>query len=150
MSGLTAIVIAIDTNLLVYTHRAGAREHNAALAAMEQARNHPAGWGVAFPVLAEFYSVITGGTAGARPATVKEAAAFVEEIGRAGGEVWFPAPGMERNLADLARQLDVRGPRIFDLQIAFIARENGASELWTHDAGFITVPGLRVRDPLAA
>lgn len=52
-------------------------------------------------------------------------------------------------MAELARRLGVRGARIFDLQIALIARDNGARELWTHDAGFVTVPGLRVWDPLA-
>ncbi|MGH9487035.1 MAG: hypothetical protein ACRD04_05530 [Terriglobales bacterium] len=74
----------------------------------------------------------------------------MEEISRAGGQIWFPYAGHERALAGLARQLGVRGTRIFDLQIAFIARENGARELWTHDAGFITVPGLRRRDPLVS
>jgi predicted nucleic acid-binding protein len=44
--------------------------------------------------------------------------------------------------------MGIRGPRIFDLQIGMIALENGARELWTHDAGFVAVPGLKVRDPL--
>jgi predicted nucleic acid-binding protein len=42
----------------------------------------------------------------------------------------------------------VSGPRIFDLQIALTACEGGATELWTHDAAFIAVPGLRVSDAL--
>jgi len=51
--------------------------------------------------------------------------------------------------AALADELEVCGARIFDLQIALIAFEEGATELWTHDRGFASVPGLRVVDPLA-
>ena len=47
-----------------------------------------------------------------------------------------------------AVQLQLQGPRIFDLQIALISKENGAQEVWTHDQSFIKVPGLTVRDPL--
>jgi predicted nucleic acid-binding protein len=51
-------------------------------------------------------------------------------------------------LLQTAAELGVSGPRIFDLQIALTAFEGGATELWTHDGSFITVPGLRVFDPL--
>jgi len=30
-----------------------------------------------------------------------------------------------------------------------IALEGGAEVIWTHDAGFIQIPGLRVQDPIA-
>ncbi|TAN20652.1 MAG: PIN domain-containing protein [Acidobacteria bacterium] len=141
-------VIAIDTNLLVYAAGQTSPQHEAAQAAIEQARSHPEGWGVPFPVIAEFWSVITGRSAGARPATPAEAAWILADLGAAGAQLWFPTPGTESALRDLARKLDVRGARIFDLQIALIARENGARELWTHDAGFMPIPGLRLRDPL--
>jgi predicted nucleic acid-binding protein len=45
---------------------------------------------------------------------------------------------------------DVTGPRVFDLQIALAAIDNGATELWTHDTHFVQVPGLRVVYPLHA
>jgi hypothetical protein len=44
--------------------------------------------------------------------------------------------------------MDLRGPRIFDLQMAVVAQEHGAVEMWTHDPGFVTVSGLAVVDPL--
>lgn len=141
-------MIAIDTNLLVYATRAKVREHADALAVLESLRTGSVHWGVPFPVLAEFWSVVTGAAAAAHASTPVEAASFLSELWRAGAQCWFPAPGTEHALADLARNESVRGGRIFDLQIALIARANGAREIWTHDAGFITVPGLRVRDPL--
>jgi predicted nucleic acid-binding protein len=47
-----------------------------------------------------------------------------------------------------ATSLKVRGKRIFDLQIAVIAYEHGAQEIWTHDRNFVTIPGVKVKDPL--
>jgi len=44
--------------------------------------------------------------------------------------------------------LKVTGPRIFNLPIAMIAFENGATELWSLDKDFVTVPGLKRHDPL--
>ena len=47
-----------------------------------------------------------------------------------------------------AVSLKVRGRRIFDLQIAVIALEHGVKEIWTHDGDFVSVPGIKVYDPL--
>jgi hypothetical protein len=49
-----------------------------------------------------------------------------------------------------ARELNVRGVRVFDLQIALMALDNGARELWSHDAAFVAMPGIQVRDPMAS
>jgi hypothetical protein len=64
------------------------------------------------------------------------------------GNLWTPGPGFGQRLMRWASSLKVHGKRIFDLQIAGIAFEHGARELWTHDQGFISVPGLKVHDPL--
>ncbi len=45
--------------------------------------------------------------------------------------------------------MSVSGPRVFDLQIGLLALEAGVTEMWTHDAGFIALSGLKVDDPLA-
>jgi predicted nucleic acid-binding protein len=44
--------------------------------------------------------------------------------------------------------MKIAGTRVYDLQIALIALENGATQLWSHDSAFVGVPGLLVRDPL--
>lgn len=64
-------------------------------------------------------------------------------------EIWLPGPGFGERLIRLAEDLGVTGPRVFDLQIALVAFEGGATELWTYDRAFVTIPGLPVRDPLA-
>ena len=47
-----------------------------------------------------------------------------------------------------AASLKVRDGGIFDLQIAVIALEHGAREIWTHDRNFLSVPTVKIRDPL--
>ena len=65
-----------------------------------------------------------------------------------GAQLWQPGSGFGDRLLKLAAERGIRGPRIFDLQIALTAVEHGARELWTHDRDFLSLPGLRVRDPL--
>ena len=54
---------------------------------------------------------------------------------------------MER-LTRVAGDRKIEGSRIFDLQIALVSFEGGASEIWTHDRHFVSLPGLPARDPL--
>ncbi len=77
-----------------------------------------------------------------------EAQAFLSELIHNGAKVIYPRPGFGERLIQMAADLDITGIRIFDFQIAVTAQEGGADEIWTHDQRFITVPGLRVFDPL--
>ena len=142
-------MIAIDTNLLVYAHRERTPQHRLARKALELASAGSRGWGMAAAVLPEFWSVVTHPASEGRPSNPSQAAAFVRALTDAGAVIWLPGPGFGERLLQIACDLTVSGPRIFDLQIALAAFEGGATELWTHDAAFVTVPGLRVSDPLA-
>lgn len=142
-------MIALDTNLLVYAHRRAVPEHAAARRAIERAARDARGWGVPVPCLPEFWSVVTHPTAAGRPSTPAEAASFLRSLVEEGGAaIWTPGPGFGLRVADLARRLDVRGVRVFDLQIALVAADAGATELWSHDRRFVSPPGLPVVDPL--
>ena len=57
-------------------------------------------------------------------------------------------PGFWERLTQLADDMKIAGTRVYDLQIALIALENGATEIWSHDRAFAGLPGLLVRDPL--
>ena len=142
-------MIAIDTNLLVYAHRERTPQHKRARQAIERAAAAPRGWGMSAAVLPEFWSVVTHPSSEGRPSTPAQATAFVRALTDAGAVIWLPGPGFGERLLQTASGLAVSGPRIFDLQIALTAFEGGATELWTHDGAFITVPGLPVFDPLA-
>jgi hypothetical protein len=142
-------MIAVDTNLLVYAHRAAVPEHRAARRAIETVCTAPHGWGIALPSLAEFYGIVTHPAASGRPSSPGEAIAFVNMLCHEGGaQVFTPAPDFAFRLLETAAALELHGPRIFDLQIALCALEAGARELWTHDRQFVRVPGLHITDPL--
>jgi predicted nucleic acid-binding protein len=142
-------VIAIDTNLLIYAHRSGLAEHRAAKRALQKASEDARGWGIPFPCIAEFWSVVThpeSERGGSAPSKTRDfLRALVPE---AGAKVWTPSEGCWERVTSLAVNFGVRGPRVFDLQIALTAYDNGATETWTHDRGFLTVAGMTLRDPL--
>jgi toxin-antitoxin system PIN domain toxin len=141
-------MIALDTNLLIYAHRAATAEHRAARRAIEAALNAPGGCGIALPSVAEFFSIVTHPTASGRPSPPKTAANFLAALRESGVEDLQPGASFAARLAQLATDLGVKGVRIFDVQIGLCALDGGASELWTHDGGFVRIPGLLIRDPL--
>lgn len=141
-------MIAIDTNLLVYAHRASTPQHRSARRAVEAARASGRGWGVALPSIAEFWSVVTHPSSEGGPSSAERARGFLAALVDAGGKVFLPGEGFPARLMQLAQDLDVHGPRVFDLQIALTAFDGGAVEIWTHDRDFVAFPGLRVHDPL--
>ena len=142
-------MIAIDTNLLIYAHRAALPEHGRARRAIEGASRDPSGWGIPLPCIAEFWSVVTHPSSRGGPSTGEQAREFVAAlVVGAGARLWMPGDGFWNRLTQLAAELGVQGARVFDLQIALTAFDNGASEIWTHDRHFVSMAGLRVRDPL--
>ena len=142
-------MIAVDTNLLVYAHRRGIAEHRAAQRVIERASRDARGWGISLQSIGEFWSVVTHPAAAGRPSSPDRATAFLSSLRQEGGmHVWTPGIGFDERLLQLAIDLDVTGPRIFDLQIALTAFEHGAAELWTRDRNFVKIPGLRLTHPL--
>lgn len=144
-------MIALDSNLLVYAHRAAAPEHLAARAAIEFAAADPRGWGIALPSVSEFWMVATHPSSAGGPSTGTQAQAFLDALRRDGGmRTFLPRSGFDTRLAATAATMAVNGARVFDLQIGLIALEAGATEIWSHDRRFAAPRGLAVHDPLAA
>ncbi len=143
-------MIAVDTNLLVYAHRAGCVEHGQAQRAIERAAASRNGWCIPLPCLFEFWSVVTHPTSvgGASPPDLAQR--FIEALVATGrARVLLPGDQFAERCFEAAARLDVHGPRVFDLQIGLMCLEAGVTELWTRDAGFVVMPGLRILDPLA-
>ena len=141
-------MIAVDTNLLVYAHRSGLPEHRQAQRAVEKACGNPKGWAIPAFCAAEFWAVVTHPSGSPRPSKAAEAQGFLAELCAAGAKVLYPREGFMERLTRLASDLKIEGPRIFDLQIALVSFEGGASEIWTHDRHFVSLPGLPAKDPL--
>lgn len=143
-------MIAVDTNLLVYAHRSGVPEHRRSRRAIELAVRSNRGWGIALASVAEFWSIVTHPLVARESRAARLASAFLRMLAAdAGMLTWVPGAGFDARLVARALELGIRGARVFDLQIALTALDHGATEIWTHDAGFVKVPGVTIRDPLA-
>ena len=102
------------------------------------------------PCVFEFWSVVTHPSCTGGPSTPTAALGFLSSLVSTGGaQILQPGANFLQRCLRIAADLSVSGPRVFDLQIGLLALEAGATELWTHDAGFISLPGLKVSDPLS-
>jgi len=143
-------VIAIDTNILVYAHRSACPEHGDARKAVERAASNPNGWGLALPSISEFWVVVTHPSCEGGPSTPEQAGDFLVALIKTGGpRIFLPNETFATRLIRTAADLGVQGVRIFDLQIGLLSLEAGATEIWTHDTGFVRIPGLTIADPLS-
>jgi predicted nucleic acid-binding protein len=142
-------LIALDTNLLIYAHREGSPEHEKATRAILMALEDPRGWGICLPCITEFWSIVTHPKIPGGPSSPTLVNHFFHYLLTEGhGNIWTPGSGFGQRLMRWATTLKIRGRPIFDLQIALIAYEHGAREVWTHDRNFVSIPPVKVHDPL--
>jgi len=136
-------VIAVDTNVLVYAHRAELSQHELARRRLTSLAEGAARWAIPVFCLGEFVRVITHPRVFDPPFTPAEAC---EALGRvlASPSLVILMPG-ERfwTLFEAAvREADAAGNLAFDAQIAALCREAGVSALLTEDRDFDRFPGL--------
>jgi len=142
-------VIALDTNLLVYAHRADAPGHREALRVLEDLARGGAPWAVPWPCVHEFLAIVTHPRIFRPPTPLAVALDAVES--------WMGSPSVAlleeagdhwAGLRSLLEAGAVEGPRVHDARVAAICVSHGVRELWTADRDFSRFPGLRVRNPL--
>lgn len=143
-------MIAVDTNILVYAHRADSPLHAPARAALESLVGEGRSWGVAWPSVHEFLAVVTHPRIYVPPSDPGQAARAVDDL--------LALPGLTLlgetvdhwdRLRGLLERPGVVGPRVHDARIAAICLGHGVHELWTADRDFSWFPELRTRNPLA-
>ncbi len=142
-------MIALDTNVLVYSHRRESEHHEAALGLVKACAEGRANWAIPWPCIYEFYSVVT------HPKIWKEAASTPDQA-RNQINAWMMSPTLKL-LSETAQFFSileshmhigrVRGPVIHDARIAAICSAHGVEELLSRDRDFGLFPGLRTRDP---
>lgn len=142
-------MIAVDTNLLVYSHREDSPWHDAASARVRQLAEGRAPWAIPWPCLHEFLAIVTHPRIYAPPTPLTGA---IEQV-----EAWLEAPSLvllsegEGYWAALRQALEtgrVAGPQVHDTRVAALCRLHGVRELWTADRDFGRFPGLTARNPL--
>jgi len=142
-------MIAVDTNILVYAHRADSPWHEAASRSIANLAQGDAFWGVPWPCIHEFLAITTHPRIYNPPTPLPKA---IEQI-----EIWMESPSI-RILAEMAghwKELKeiisagrIIGGATHDARVAAICVEHGVREIWSADRDFTRVPGLVVRNPL--
>lgn len=143
-------MIAVDTNILVYSHREDSAFYEPALAAITRLAESDVLWAIPWPAIHEFLAIVTHPRIYNPPTPLEDALLQVESwmecpslslIGET-GDVYF------RYLENLLRGSRAIGAKIHDARIAALCVSHGVDELLTADRDFSRFPGLKVRNPL--
>jgi toxin-antitoxin system PIN domain toxin len=142
-------VIGVDTNILVYAHRADSAFHARAAATISELAEGRAPWALPWPCLHEFFSVVT------HPRIYDPASTTVEAIDQI--DAWLESPSAVPisegetywpTLRGLLADGKIAGPVAHDARVAALCLACGVRELWTADRDFSRFPRLRTTNPL--
>ena len=144
-------MIAVDTNIIVYSFVLEAPFHAEALQQLQRLAGGRTPWTIPWPCLHEFLAVVTSRGMLKAPSGMERASAQVD--------AWLASPvfralgeGTEHwpRLRALIAARGVRGGQVHDARIAAICLEHGIDEFWSADRDFSRFPELRTRNPLIA
>ena len=139
---------AVDTNILVYAHRADSQFHRQAATVVRGLAEGQTPWLLPWPCLHEFLAVTTHPRIYSAPSTVEQALSQVD--------AWLESPSVLLTsegetywdqLRAVCERSGVTGPRIHDARVAALCLENGVTELLSCDRDFSRFP-IIVRNPL--
>jgi toxin-antitoxin system PIN domain toxin len=141
-------MIAIDTNILVYAHRADLPFHPAAREVVTETAESRSPWALPWPCVHEFVAIVTHPT---RFKTPTPLALAIDQV-----RAWLESPsvvplaesaGYQEVLAHVLETSRVVGARVHDARVAALCIHHGVTELWTADRDFTRFP-LTTRNPL--
>ena len=138
-------MIAVDTNILIYAHRAESEWHEAAASRLVELGEGVERWALPVFCVTEFMRVVTHRRVFNPPSTVAQAAEFIESVTASPScEVVRPGAEFVHRLLATAREADSHGNLMFDAQIAAVCREHGIDGILTNDSDFARFDALDV------
>jgi toxin-antitoxin system PIN domain toxin len=144
-------LIAVDTNILVYAHRADSEWFDQASEAVRRLAEGAARWAIPWACVHEFFAIVTHARIYDPPSTSDQALTQLA--------MWLESPtlmligeepGYFEVLSEVVHKARIQGPRVHDARIAAICAQHGVTELWSADRDFSRFGNLVVRNPLAA
>ena len=142
-------MIALDTHILVYAHRAESAFHAQAYECVRALAEGDQPWGLPAPCVHEFLAVVTNPKIFRPPSSHEQALAQVD--------AWLASPqvhllhGGARHwpiLAELTRKARLQGGQFHDARIAAVCLEHGVRQLLSADRDFSRFKALKVSNPL--
>jgi uncharacterized protein len=143
-------MIAVDTNILVYAHRADSEWHAPASSCLRTLAEGRVRWCLPWPCIHEFLAIVTHPRIWAPPTPLPRA---IDQV-----DAWMESPSVVllsegrshwpelRTLLEAGR---IQGPRVHDARVAALCLSLGVQELWSADRDFSRFPALATRNPLA-
>jgi len=142
-------MIALDTNILVYSVREDSPWHRAALDCVRRLAEGGEAWAIPWPCIHEFLAVVTHPKIYRPPTPLRDA---IQQV-----DYWMESPSLrfigegpgywEHLKATLVAGQGA-GPVVHDARVAALCRSSGVREIWTADRDYSRFPGLLVRIPL--
>jgi uncharacterized protein len=142
-------MVAVDTNLLVYAHRADSEFHAQADRVVTDLAEGRASWAIPWPCLYEFYAIVT------HPKIYRPPTPSADALIQIG--YWLESPslvllhegdGFFETLRPLVSTAKVQGGAVHDARIAALCLRHGVKTLLSADRDFSRFPRLRTENPL--
>ncbi len=145
-------LIAVDTNILVYSHREDGLWFEAARACVRTLAEGSEPWAILWPSLYGFLVTVTNPLVFKTPTPFDRAVAQVD--------AWLESPslitltesrGGRISWEELSHQLlasRAAGFMVNHARIAALCLHHGVTELWSADRDYSSFPSLKVRNPL--
>ena len=140
---------AVDTNILVYAHRADSPWHEQADRAVAELAEGRSSWAIPWPCLFEFLAIVTHPKIYQPPTPVRDALIQID--------CWLESPslvllhegdGFWDTLRPLLDRSAVQGGAVHDARIAGLCLRHGVKTLWSADRDFSRFPEVRTENPL--
>lgn len=144
-----AIVLVVDTNVLVYAADRDSQFHRACHSWLERQRVRAEAWYTTWPILYEFLRVTTHPRVMRRPWKAAAAWKFITTLLAAPGlSVLVPTEQHAHVAAEVIREVpELAGNIVHDAHTAILMREHGIRRVCTRDMDFHRFPFLEVVDP---
>ena len=144
-------MIAVDTNILVYSHRAESTWYEQASAKVRALAESRTPWAIPWPCVHEFLGVVTNQRVFEVPTPLPVALAQVE-FWRESSSLNFLSERFAYwpVLRDTLAIGKIAGARVHDARIHAICKENGVTTLWSADRDFNRFTGLKIVNPLVS
>ena len=142
-------MIAVDTHILVYAHRAESAFHTQAFDCLRSLAEGRQRWGIPVSCLHEFLSVVTNRKIFDPASSHGQALAQIDAwLASPQAQVLHGASQHWSILSELTRKAKLQGGQFHDARIAAICIENSVSALWSADRDFGRFKALKTVNPL--
>lgn len=127
-------MIAVDTNVLIYAHRAETERHEVPFGALRDLAESNGPCGLPVFCIAEFVRVVTHLRVFDPPSPLATALDFLNRLHASPSlRLLLPGPNFPDLFRDACESARVRGNLAFHAQIAAVCREHGVHEILTGD-----------------